>query len=267
MRRGLLGCVGSVVLKVSKPRSRYRPIRISPNLSAIQRRLRGKRVVEIERLGKRVVVRFDSGDRLVLQPKMAGLVLVGQPPNLPHSRLVIDLDGPATPIIYWDQRGLGTVQLWSPVEYELFLASGQLGPDALAVDSMTFFQRFASSHRPVKPALLDQSRIAGIGNLYASEILHRVKINPRVPCSSLTRAHWKRIHRATLDVLLTAIEYEGSTLSDGSYRNALDQPGSYQNAHRVYDREGKPCFRCKNVLIERIVQAQRSTFLCPRCQK
>jgi formamidopyrimidine-DNA glycosylase len=119
----------------------------------------------------------------------------------------------------------------------------------------------------VKVALLDQRAVAGIGNLYASEILHLARIHPEQPCTRLTPRQWAAIENAALDVLETAIRYEGSTLSDGTYRNALNKEGGYQNEHRVYDKAGHPCSRCARVVIARIVQAQRSTFYCPRCQR
>jgi formamidopyrimidine-DNA glycosylase len=267
MRRGLLPCVGGRITAVSKPRSKYRPIVMSPSLATIRRRLLGRTLVDVERLGKRVLLRLDSSDTLVLQPKMAGLVLVGLPPNQAHARLVIELAGcRATPIIYWDQRGLGTVRLWNAQELQAFLNSGDLGPDALSVSFEDFYGRFSTSRRELKPTLLEQHRVAGIGNLYASEIVHRCRIDPRTPADQLSRRQWRKIFAATVAILEEAIRYEGSTLADGSYRNSLDAPGNYQNAHRVYDRSGLPCLQCKTGKIERIVQAQRSTFFCPRCQ-
>lgn len=115
--------------------------------------------------------------------------------------------------------------------------------------------------------MLDQRRIAGIGNLYASEILHLAKVHPATPCSDVSAQAWKRIHACMVEVLELAIRYEGSTLNDGTYRNALNQNGSYQNEHRVYAKQGEVCRSCGKAVIERTVQAQRATFHCPRCQK
>ncbi len=225
MRRGLFPCIGGRIVSVAKPRSKYRPIVMEPALPTLRRRLLGCRVTGIDRLGKRVLIRLDSTDVLVLQPKMAGLVLVGLPPNQAHARLVIELeDCRSSPIIYWDQRGLGTVRLWTASQHEDFLTSGELGPDALVATLDDFVGRFGASRREVKPTLLEQHRIAGIGNLYASEILHRCRIDPRVPSNALNRSDWRRIRLATLSILQEAIQYEGSTLADGSYRNALDNP-------------------------------------------
>lgn len=119
----------------------------------------------------------------------------------------------------------------------------------------------------MKVALLDQRAVAGIGNLYASEILHLAGVGPERPCRELKPKEWQAIAAAALEVLELAIRYEGSTLSDGTYRNALNKTGGYQNEHRVYAKAGEPCPRCTKGTIERIVQTQRSTFFCRRCQK
>jgi formamidopyrimidine-DNA glycosylase len=108
--------------------------------------------------------------------------------------------------------------------------------------------------------------VAGIGNLYASEILHLAQIHPSKRCDLLSAEQWDAIHGRMLEVLHEAIRHEGSTLSDGTYRNALNQSGGYQNQHRVYDRAGEPCRQCRSAAIVRIVQAQRATFYCPVCQ-
>jgi formamidopyrimidine-DNA glycosylase len=98
-------------------------------------------------------------------------------------------------------------------------------------------------------------------------LLHRARVHPERPCDAITRPQWRRIHAAMLEVLEEAIRYEGSTLSDGTYRNALNESGGYQNHHRVYDRAGRDCPGCGRSQILRIVQAQRATFYCPHCQR
>jgi formamidopyrimidine-DNA glycosylase len=115
-------------------------------------------------------------------------------------------------------------------------------------------------------ALLDQRVVAGIGNLYASEILHQAGVHPQRRCDQLQGDEWTRLYMAMGEVLRTAIQYEGSTLSDGTYRNALNQTGGYQQHHRVYDRAGELCLTCGKFPIEQIRQAQRSTFFCRNCQ-
>ena len=127
-------------------------------------------------------------------------------------------------------------------------------------------EQLGRSQRAIKVALLDQSKVAGIGNLYASEILHVAQVDPRQRCSRLKPIQWRRIASATREVLDEAIRHEGSTLSDGTYRNALNQTGDYQNMHRVYDRADELCPRCGELIV-RIVQSQRSTFFCRKCQR
>jgi formamidopyrimidine-DNA glycosylase len=109
--------------------------------------------------------------------------------------------------------------------------------------------------------------VAGVGNIYASEILHRAGLHPARPCQSLGPAEWSKLHAAMIAVLRAAIRHQGSTLGDGVYRVARDKRGDYQRFHRVYARAGRPCLRCRSATILRIVQAQRSTFFCPACQR
>jgi formamidopyrimidine-DNA glycosylase len=267
MRRGILSIVGSGIAAVERPRCKKRPISISPQISALNRRLVGRTVTAVERLGKRVIIVLDSSDRLVIEPRMTGLVLLADPPTIEHLRLRIQLSSKKPrELLFWDRRGLGVVRLMRPSEFEAAYGTEKLGPDALAVSVDELRARLGESRRAVKVALLDQRAIAGIGNLYASEILHLAGVDPQRRCDRLTRDQWTRIHAATLDVLNLAIRFEGSTLSDGTYRNALNQAGGYQNHHRVYDRAGDTCPTCRSHLIQRIVQAQRSTFFCRGCQ-
>jgi len=256
-----------VIVRASRVRCRRRPITISPSQPAIARRLVGQTIESVARLGKRVVIHVASGDALVLEPRMTGLVLIADPPSQEHLRFRLDLQGSAVQTIwYWDRRGLGSVRLFAREQLASQLGEGRLGPDALALSADELAARLKASKRAVKVSLLDQRAIAGVGNLYASEILHLAGIHPAKRCQRLTLAQWHEIHRSLREVLLDAIAHEGSTLSDGTYRNALSVAGGYQNHHRVYDRAGEPCFRCGAGAIRRIVQAQRSTFYCPRCQ-
>jgi formamidopyrimidine-DNA glycosylase len=108
--------------------------------------------------------------------------------------------------------------------------------------------------------------LAGIGNLYASEILHHAGIHPAISCRRLRSAQWLKLHAAMGVILQAAIGHQGSTLRDGTYRIARNKPGDYQLFHRVYQRTGEACLHCGRGRIKRIVQAQRSTFFCPVCQ-
>jgi len=267
MRRGILGIQGSRISAVERAPCRLKPILVRPRIDVLRRRVVGLRVLDVERIGKRVMLRLESGDGIVFEPRMTGLVLVADPPDEEHLRFRLALaDGPIRQLWYWDRRGLGSVQLLSPLQLAELFSSGRIGPDALALSAEELRDRFSTSRREIKVALLDQRAIAGIGNLYASEILHVAAVHPGKLCHRITRQEWQTIHAAMIAVLNDAIRYEGSTLGDGTYRNALNRPGEYQKHHRVYDRAHQRCLTCCTAEVKRIVQGQRSTFYCPRCQ-
>jgi formamidopyrimidine-DNA glycosylase len=268
MRRGIEPVLGSRVVGVERPRSRLQSIAIVPRFDVFRRRIENRKIANVGRLGKRVVLELDSGDRLVLEPRMSGLILLRNPPNETHLRLVFHLaGGKARQFLFWDQRGLGVASLLSREEYEKKLGPSKIGPDALTVSPETLRERFRKCRRPIKVALMDQKLLAGVGNLYASEILHRCRIHPARRCDRLRPKDWKAVHAAMQDVLADAIRHQGSTLRDGTYRIARNEPGNFQIRHRVYQRHGEICLQCEKREIVRIVQAQRSTFFCPLCQK
>lgn len=272
MRRGIEPCIGRQVVQVELVPSPRRPITLFPGPAALRKRLIGVTIQGTDRAGKRVVVLLDTGDRLVFEPRMTGLVLLADPPSWEHLRFRLHLHGrgprPAgLELMYWDRRGLGSVRLMNAQQFAAAFGPDRLGPDALGATAEMLCARLGDSRRAIKVALLDQRAVAGIGNLYASEILFRAQIHPATPCRRLRPRAWQRIAAATRQILAAAIRYEGSTLSDGTYRNALSQSGGYQNHHRVYDRAGKKCRRCREEPIRRIVQAQRATFYCPACQR
>ena len=268
MRRGILRAVGSRIAAAGRVPCPKRPIAVSPGPASLNKRIVGQRIESIGRVGKRVVIHLEKGDVLVFEPRMTGLVLVADPPTREHLRFRLDLKGgPLKSIWYWDRRGLGSVRLFSASQFEEQLRGSKVGPDALTITSVEMRERMERSKRAIKVALLDQRALAGVGNLYASEILHLCGIHPARRCDLLKNEQWEQIHARMREVLELAIELEGSTLSDGTYRNALNQAGGYQNHHRVYDRAGDVCRTCSRGSILRIVQAQRATFFCPECQR
>lgn len=267
MRRGAERAVGATIAAVERCPCRRKPIAVRPGFAQLARRSRGRRIDAAERAGKRVVLRLDGGDALVFEPRMTGLVLLADSPDDAYLRLRLRLSGGRVEqLLYWDRRGLGHVKLLTPREFELELGPVRLGPDALGLSAEQYRERLGASRRAVKTALLDQRAVAGIGNLYAAEILHVAAIHPERRCSAMTGRQWQALADAADGVLREAIRYEGSTLSDGTYRNALNAAGGYQNRHRVYDKAGQACPRC-GAAIRRIVQAQRATFFCGGCQR
>jgi len=266
MRRGILGISGARIEDAVRLPCRLKPLQVYPRIDVFRRRTLDRCIEQVGRVGKRVILRLDSGDRIVFEPRMTGLVLLADPPSPEHLRFRLDLSGDVSHVWYWDRRGLGSVRLLSPDEFHEQLGPHKVGTDALALKPGEMRDRLGGSRRAVKVALMDQQAIAGIGNLYASEILHRAGVHPQKSCDRVGGEEWEGIHVATLEILQMAIRCEGSTLSDGTYRNALNKSGGYQNHHRVYDRAGHPCLVCRTGVVQRIVQAQRASFFCSTCQ-
>jgi formamidopyrimidine-DNA glycosylase len=242
MCRGIRPIVGSTIKAAERLPSPRKPIGISPAPEVISRRVVGQKINDIQRAGKRVVLRIGADECLIFEPRMTGLVLIDQPPTLEHLRFGLELQGrKVKQLLFWDRRGLGRVMLLKSAEFERKILQEKLGPDALAITEEQFYAALHPRKTAIKVALLNQGLIAGIGNLYASELLHVARVHPATPASRLTRAKMNRIHAAMRVVLEEAIKFEGSTLADGTYRNALNQVGDYQSHHRVYDRAGEPC--------------------------
>ena len=267
MRRGLEKIVGLRIHSVSFPAAkRLRSLLFKPSPQRLKTRLLSLVITGIRRIGKRIVIDFNSDESLVIEPRMTGLLLLANSPSPEHNRVEICFDDSSIhPLIYWDRRGLGTVQLLSVHTMSLLFNSNRIGPDALLITAEDLRCRLGRSRRPVKVALLDQRGLSGIGNIYASEILFRAQIHPRALCNRLLPQAWGRLHESIQSVLREAIQLKGSTLSDATYRTPQNRSGGFQFHHHVYGKQGTSCFVCGNP-IERFVQAQRATFACPTCQ-
>ena len=270
MVRGIQQAVeGARIVSFTKVDCPCKPIIPVPPFNLMRKKVQKQKIRFVSRLAKRIVIRLESDDSLVIEPRMTGLILLADPPNRNHLRFRWELmkNGKKSDLFFWDRRGLGTLKLFSPEEFQQQLGPEKIGPDALLITRRQWVQSLKKTSRPIKVALLDQKLVAGIGNIYASEILHEAKISPLLPSNRITPSQIDRLARKTRQVLKKAIRHEGSTLSDGTYRNALNQQGDYQNMHCVYGREKQLCPTCNKVEIKRIIQAQRSTFYCPHCQK
>jgi formamidopyrimidine-DNA glycosylase len=269
MRRGIAALSGARILEARFPAGRCRPLWMRPAPGRLAEALGGAVIGPVTRHGKRVAIAVATGGPeawLVIEPRMTGLLLVADPPTEKHLRMELLLDGPVRRLLFWDQRGLGTIRLLDAAGLERACGGGALGPDGLVVTGGALAERLGASRRAVKVALLDQRAVAGIGNIYAAEILHRAAIDPRVPCRRLRGDDFDRLARAARRVLASAVDHEGSSIGDELYRTADNRKGRFQRLHRVYGRAGAPCRRCGGE-IARIVQAQRSTFFCPGCQR
>lgn len=271
MRRGIAAVVGLRISAAEFPRGTRRPIAVQPTPEVLARTLPGRRIAAAVRFGKRVGLELAPGGGaprqwLLIEPRMTGLMLVAPPPTTDHVRLVLTLESRRVPrLLFWDRRGLGTVRLVDDRGLDKACGPERLGPDGLAITGSDLAARLGRSRRAVKVALLDQKAVAGIGNIYAAEILFSAGIDPRAACRRLNADAWEKIAATARRLLATAVRLEGSTIGDATYKTADNRSGRYQHRHRVYGREDRPCRQCGGT-IKRIVQAQRSTFFCPGCQ-
>jgi formamidopyrimidine-DNA glycosylase len=224
-----------------------------------------------DRRGKYLVLPLDSGDAAMIHLRMSGQVLLAaagaQRPA--HTHVVLHLDD-RRELWFVDPRTFGEVVVFDPGRVEVELPElARLGVDPIAdpFDAVVLRRAFATTARALKPLLLDQHVIAGIGNIYADEILHRAHLRPDRPASSLGRRHVATLHLAIVEVLTEAIAAGGSTLGDAQYVDLMGEGGSYQDDHRVYGRGGERCLTCGRGWIRRSVAGGRGTHWCPVCQR
>jgi formamidopyrimidine-DNA glycosylase len=228
--------------------------------------LEGERVAAVERRGKYLVVRFESGRVLLIHLRMTGNMLHGPSGSfhdLSHRRAVVTLDD-GSDVAYRDVRRFGTWLLLEPGEAEPYIAArvGDEPLDALFT-AARLGERLAGRRTSLKAALLDQRTLAGMGNIYADEALWRARLNPLREASGLDRGELRRLHRAIRAALEHGLARQGSTLRD--YRLPDGSGGSMQDEFRVYGRRGEPCHRC-GTEIARTQVAGRTTWYCPKCQ-
>lgn len=230
--------------------------------------LEGRKITAITRRAKRIVFSLDDGSAFYVHLGMTGRLTLDPQDELPHTHLTLHLSPPRgktgapgtghRALHFSDPRRFGKV---------VHLPTGQhedsLGPEPLDLPAATLHALLQATDRPVKPALLDQSLIVGLGNIYVDESLHAAQIHPQRKTTSLTLPEATKLNAEIQRILKTAIAHKGSTLRD--YRDAEGNPGAFQHLHVVYDREGQPCKTC-GTPIQRIVQSGRSTHFCPTCQ-
>jgi formamidopyrimidine-DNA glycosylase len=230
--------------------------------------LEGERIAAVDRRGKYLLVRFESGRVLLIHLRMTGNLLHGRdgglPADDPHRRAVVKLDD-GSDVAYRDVRRFGTWLLVEPEELEPYLG-GRVGREPLerTFTTLRLAEALAGRRTPVKAAILDQRRLAGIGNIYADEALWRARIHPQRPAGELDADELKALHRGIRTALKAGIERQGATLRD--YRTPDGGSGSMQHEFKVYGREGEPCERC-GTPIEKIRAAGRGTWYCPNCQR
>ncbi len=224
--------------------------------------VRHRRVREVLRRGKNVVLPLDGGSVVVVNLGMTGRLLPDPHPSPRHVALVLELDDGGR-LVYDDVRRFGR---WEVLDADAWAArSAALGPEPLdpAYRPEELAAALARSRAPLRSWLLDQRRIAGVGNIYANEALHLAGLHPRTPARNVAPERAYALHEALVRVLRAAIEAGGTTIRD--YRNTDGAPGRFAPALRVYGRDGLPCPAC-GAAVRRIVFGGRSAFHCPRCQ-
>jgi formamidopyrimidine-DNA glycosylase len=233
----------------------------------LPRRLKGLRLMAARRHGKYLLLDLEGGTTLLSHLGMSGRWLFhpeGDGPELPHVHARIRFaDG--SELRFQDPRRFGLLRVVATSRLGRDRALSGLGPDPVAEPPTGSSLRASAggTRVAVKEFLLDQRRLAGIGNIYASEILHRARVHPRTRAGQVAEGHWEAIACETRAVLAEAIERCGTTFS--MYRTLWNEPGAYGDQLLVYDRSGEPCRTC-GTPIRRIVQGARSTYFCPTCQ-
>jgi formamidopyrimidine-DNA glycosylase len=236
---------------------------VVPSNANLPEILQGRSIQSIHRRAKRIVFTLDNAKVFFIHLGMTGRLTLEQPdhPLLPHTHLILNFDSqnPNHELRFRDPRRFGGIHILPPD----VSSDDNLGPEPLTLRPAQLADRLAKTHRPIKSALLDQRLIAGLGNIYVDESLHRAGIHPRAFTDRLNVAQIDRLTQSIKQVLKRAIASRGSSLRD--YVDANGNAGAFQKLHKVYDREGEPCATCKTP-IERIVLTGRSTHFCPKCQ-
>ena len=229
----------------------------APSPKQFRKQIQGQKIKEVTRRAKYFILKLSSHNLLV-HLRMSGDLYIKNSTTEPekHDRLIIKLSGNKS-LVFNDTRKFGRVWLTAKPEEVL----GKLGPEPLSKEftPQWLFAALQKKHRQLKPLLLDQTFLAGLGNIYTDEALHIAKLHPQCMSDSVTQEQAKALHEAIRKVLKEGIRRNGASI-DWVYRG-----GEFQNYFRVYDREGEPCNVC-GTPIQRLVIGQRGTHICPQCQ-
>ncbi|NIM48305.1 MAG: bifunctional DNA-formamidopyrimidine glycosylase/DNA-(apurinic or apyrimidinic site) lyase [Gemmatimonadales bacterium] len=242
-----------VLRKVSAPR--------------LLRTLRRNRIGEVARRAKHVVLSLASGHRLVIQPRMTGSLIIHDRRLTVVQRRYVVLKvgiGGGASLVYRDVRRLGTIWLLDDRGWQAYTA--RIGPEPLApeFDAPRFAEQLRGTRQAIKKVLMDQRRLAGVGNIYANESLFRAGIDPSRPAHRLTAAESEQLYHSLRSVLHEAIVAQGTTFRD--YRTGTGQAGTFQHVLQAYGRGGQPCRRCGARLVTTHAIDGRATTFCWQCQ-
>lgn len=237
--------------------------------------LKGTTITDVRRRGKYLLCDLDSGDAVMIHLRMSGRVLVCDEgsEHPPHTHVVLHLvadDDTHSELLFVDPRTFGEVVVYDPHDEEVVIPElARLGVDPIEDEfNAEVLEKILHGRRgAIKSLLLNQQLVAGIGNIYADEILHRSKLRWNRPADQLSRRQLSTLAISITDVLTAAIDAGGSTLDDTQYVNVDGSFGGYQHEHRVYGRAGQQCVTCGKSRIVRVAVAGRGTWYCPRCQR
>jgi formamidopyrimidine-DNA glycosylase len=237
-----------------------------PSPEEFARRLGGVRITAARRRAKHLIVELDSGDALVFQLKIGGQLLLVPPVEEPRTALmlVLHLDG-GRRLFLRDQTGFTRARLLGPEELEERLSP--LGPEPLEEGFAVKYlrEKIGSRRAQIKPLILDQKVVSGVGNIYADEILFDARLHPRRKANTLSDAEWRALYEAIRKNLAAGVEHRGTTVR--LYRDVLNRPGEHQNYLRVFEKHGEPCPEGCGGEVVREKIGGRPTHFCPECQR
>ena len=238
---------------------------VSPRVFA--KRLRNARILKSWRRAKLIVLDLDTGDRIVVQPRFTGALLIDdgklEPSQLNYSTMRFDLDD-GRALHYSDVRRLGTVALMNPDRFDEYSSALGIEPLDRAFTAAHLSAVLRATSQPVKKVLMEQRKIAGIGNIYANEALWRARIDPSRPAASVTLEEAELLRQSIVDVLQESIAARGTSFRD--YRDARGKRGGFVEKLDVYGRAGQECHRCGSRLVGTHAIDGRATVMCVKCQ-
>ncbi len=228
--------------------------------------LKRRKILSMERRGKYFIFRLSDGKVLLIHLRMTGR-LIFSPPDLPrekHTHVIFSFKDCPSQLRFVDQRQFGRLRVEKPSADGRLESLASLGPEPLEISPRDFIRRAKARHREIKPLLLDQEFLAGVGNIYADEALYQARIHPRRMSDALSEKNLLRLYRSLTDLLRKAIRAGGTSVR--TFVNGTGSAGRFQNFLQVYGREGQACKVCGGPIGRERVGG-RSSFFCPHCQR